>query len=134
MCQIDVTTTLTSLILDTITSHSTLLDTFVILYAAFVSSLHKIIGIEFGVSQASPLMMYVNLPPYSRSRTFCPDTCLTVRRTLFGRISTIHSPGKFRGAKLDWEGSFQFACLVVGTLYIPSYILHPCVRCDPRSA
>ncbi|KAF7312428.1 MIF4G/MA4-domain-containing protein [Mycena indigotica] len=43
----DVTTTLTTLIIDGISSHSSLLDSFVVLYAAFVSSLHKIIGIEF---------------------------------------------------------------------------------------
>ena len=44
----DVTSTLTTLIIDSISSHSTLLDSYVVLYAAFVSSLHKIIGIEFG--------------------------------------------------------------------------------------
>ncbi|KAJ7227305.1 hypothetical protein GGX14DRAFT_629361, partial [Mycena pura] len=43
----DVTSTLTTLIVDGITSHSSLLDSFVVLYAAFVSSLHKILGIEF---------------------------------------------------------------------------------------
>ncbi|KAJ7285115.1 hypothetical protein C8J57DRAFT_1290481 [Mycena rebaudengoi] len=43
----DVTSTLTRLIVDGISSHSSLLDSFVVLYAAFVSSLHKIIGIEF---------------------------------------------------------------------------------------
>ncbi|KAJ7067055.1 hypothetical protein C8F01DRAFT_657335 [Mycena amicta] len=43
----DITTTLTNLIIDGIASHSSLLDSFVVLYAAFVSSLHKIIGIEF---------------------------------------------------------------------------------------
>ncbi|KAJ7761899.1 hypothetical protein DFH07DRAFT_412445 [Mycena maculata] len=43
----DVTSTLTTLIVDGICSHSSLLDSYVVLYAAFVSSLHKIIGIEF---------------------------------------------------------------------------------------
>ncbi|THV07360.1 hypothetical protein K435DRAFT_833689 [Dendrothele bispora CBS 962.96] len=43
----DVTSTLTTLIIDGICSHSSLLDSYVVLYAAFVSSLHKIIGIEF---------------------------------------------------------------------------------------
>lgn len=47
-CSLDVTTTLTTLIIDGIASHSSLLDSYVVLYAAFVSSLHKIIGIEFG--------------------------------------------------------------------------------------
>ncbi|KAJ3972249.1 hypothetical protein EV361DRAFT_970953 [Lentinula raphanica] len=44
----DVTSTITTLIIDTISSHSALLDSYIALYAAFVSSLHKIIGIEFG--------------------------------------------------------------------------------------
>ncbi|KAJ8072377.1 suppressor of glycerol defect [Marasmius tenuissimus] len=43
----DVTSTLTTLIIDGISSHSTLLDSYVVLHAAFVSSLHKIVGIEF---------------------------------------------------------------------------------------
>lgn len=43
----DVTSTLTTLVIDGISSHSTLLDSYVVLYAAFVSSLHKIIGVEF---------------------------------------------------------------------------------------
>ncbi|KAG6862500.1 hypothetical protein C0995_000047 [Termitomyces sp. Mi166 len=45
--RIDVTTSLTTLIIDGISSHSSLLDSYVVLYAAFVSSLHKVIGIEF---------------------------------------------------------------------------------------
>lgn len=43
----DVTSTLTTLIIDGISDHSSLLDSFVVLYAAFVSSLYKIIGIDF---------------------------------------------------------------------------------------
>ncbi|KAF7374789.1 MIF4G/MA4-domain-containing protein [Mycena sanguinolenta] len=43
----DVTSTLTTLIVDGISSHSSLLDSYVVLHAAFVSSLHKIVGIEF---------------------------------------------------------------------------------------
>ncbi|KAF8071844.1 hypothetical protein FPV67DRAFT_1482904 [Lyophyllum atratum] len=42
----DVTTSLTTLIIDGIASHSSLLDSYVVLYAAFVSSLHKIVGVE----------------------------------------------------------------------------------------
>jgi nucleolar MIF4G domain-containing protein 1 len=45
---LDVTATLTTLIIDGISSHSSLLDSYVVLYAAFVSSLHKVVGIEFG--------------------------------------------------------------------------------------
>ena len=47
---IDVTSTLTRLIINGITSHSILLDSFVALHAAFVSSLHRLIGVEFGMS------------------------------------------------------------------------------------
>ncbi|KAJ7707589.1 hypothetical protein B0H17DRAFT_1166033 [Mycena rosella] len=43
----DVTSTLTTLIVDGISSHSSLLDSYVVLHAAFVSSLHKIVGVEF---------------------------------------------------------------------------------------
>lgn len=43
----DVTSTLTSLIIDGISSHSTLLDSYVVLHAAFISSLHKLIGTAF---------------------------------------------------------------------------------------
>ncbi|KAJ6508008.1 hypothetical protein C8R47DRAFT_1036862 [Mycena vitilis] len=43
----DVTSTLTTLIVDGISAHSSLLDSYVVLYGAFVSSLHKTIGIEF---------------------------------------------------------------------------------------
>ncbi|KAI0342843.1 hypothetical protein BDW22DRAFT_1357370 [Trametopsis cervina] len=43
----DVTSTLTTLIIDGISAHSILLDSYVVLHAAFISSLHKIIGVEF---------------------------------------------------------------------------------------
>ncbi|KAK0223272.1 hypothetical protein IW262DRAFT_1458274 [Armillaria fumosa] len=43
----DVTSTITTLIIEGISSHSSLLDSYVVLHAAFVSSLHKIVGIEF---------------------------------------------------------------------------------------
>lgn len=44
----DVTETLTKLITDGISSRSMLLDQYVVLHAAFVSALHKLVGIEFG--------------------------------------------------------------------------------------
>ncbi|KAK7690918.1 hypothetical protein QCA50_006021 [Cerrena zonata] len=43
----DVTSTITTLILDGISAHSILLDSYVVLHAAFVSALHKLIGVEF---------------------------------------------------------------------------------------
>ncbi|TFY83229.1 hypothetical protein EWM64_g793 [Hericium alpestre] len=46
----DVTSTLTSLIINGISSHSVLLDSYVVLHAAFVSALHKIVGVEFAAS------------------------------------------------------------------------------------
>jgi nucleolar MIF4G domain-containing protein 1 len=45
---LDVTSTIPTLIIDGISSHSSLLDSYVVLHAGFVSSLHKILGIEFG--------------------------------------------------------------------------------------
>ena len=52
---LDVTSTLTTLIIDGISSHSSLLDSYVVLYAAFVSSLHKIVGVEFGKESLNEL-------------------------------------------------------------------------------
>ncbi|KAG2017925.1 MIF4G/MA4 domain-containing protein [Coprinopsis cinerea AmutBmut pab1-1] len=43
----DVTSTLTNLVIEGVASHSVLLDSYVVLHAAFVSSLHKLVGIEF---------------------------------------------------------------------------------------
>ncbi|KAM5535944.1 hypothetical protein V8D89_010384 [Ganoderma adspersum] len=43
----DVTETLTELVTDGISSHSMHLDQYVVLHAAFVSALHKLVGIEF---------------------------------------------------------------------------------------
>ncbi|KAI0649110.1 ARM repeat-containing protein [Trametes meyenii] len=43
----DVTETLTKLIVDGISAHSMHLDQYVVLHAAFVSALHKLVGIEF---------------------------------------------------------------------------------------
>ncbi|EJU04882.1 ARM repeat-containing protein [Dacryopinax primogenitus] len=46
----DTTTIVTRLVLDTVSSRSNLLDSFVILHAALVASLTKIVGIEFAAS------------------------------------------------------------------------------------
>ncbi|KAG9314967.1 hypothetical protein JVU11DRAFT_4076 [Chiua virens] len=43
----DVTSALTTLMIDGISSHAMLLDSFVVLHAAFISSLHRLIGVEF---------------------------------------------------------------------------------------
>ncbi|KAH9917843.1 uncharacterized protein B0H18DRAFT_687168 [Fomitopsis serialis] len=43
----DVTSTLTTLIVDGISAHSMLLDSYVVLHSAFISALHKLVGIEF---------------------------------------------------------------------------------------
>jgi nucleolar MIF4G domain-containing protein 1 len=43
----DVTSTLTTLMIDGISAHAMLLDSFVVLHAAFISSLHRLIGVEF---------------------------------------------------------------------------------------
>ncbi|KAI6024751.1 hypothetical protein BKA83DRAFT_4251792 [Pisolithus microcarpus] len=43
----DVTSTLTTLIIDGISSHAMLIDSFVVLHAAFISSMHRLIGMDF---------------------------------------------------------------------------------------
>ncbi|KAJ3570486.1 hypothetical protein NP233_g4365 [Leucocoprinus birnbaumii] len=43
----DVTSGITNLVIEGISSHSILLDSYVVLHAALISSLHKIIGVEF---------------------------------------------------------------------------------------
>jgi nucleolar MIF4G domain-containing protein 1 len=43
-----VTSAITSFVIESISAHSTLLDSYVVLHAALVSSLHRIVGVEFG--------------------------------------------------------------------------------------
>ena len=45
----DVTSTLTTLMIDGISAHAMHLDSFVVLHAAFISSMHRLIGVEFGM-------------------------------------------------------------------------------------
>jgi hypothetical protein len=49
----DVTTTITDLVLLAVSSKANLLDSFVSLYAVFIGALHRIIGVEFGMSLIS---------------------------------------------------------------------------------
>ena len=58
---IDVTSTLATLVIDGIASNSSLLDSYVVLYAAFISSLHKIVGVEFGENRIIPRAYMVAL-------------------------------------------------------------------------
>lgn len=55
MRNLDVTSTLTTLILEGTTSHSTLLDSFVAIHAALVSALQKTVGMEFGTLPTTAL-------------------------------------------------------------------------------
>ena len=48
-CFADVTTTLTAMIISSIADHSSLLDHHVVLHAALVAALHRIVGTEFGL-------------------------------------------------------------------------------------
>jgi nucleolar MIF4G domain-containing protein 1 len=45
-----VTTSIASFIIGSITAHSALLDSYVILHAALIASLYRIVGVEFGRS------------------------------------------------------------------------------------
>lgn len=49
----DITSSLTNLIIDGISSHAILLDSYVVLHAALVSALHRIVGVEFGMDDLS---------------------------------------------------------------------------------
>ncbi|CDZ96845.1 Protein involved in high osmolarity signaling pathway [Phaffia rhodozyma] len=53
----DVTSTLTTLILETISSHANLLGSFVVLYAALVAGLYKIMGVDFGANLVQTLVI-----------------------------------------------------------------------------
>lgn len=70
------------MIIDGITSHSSLLDSYVVLYAAFVSSLHKIVGVEFGLY---------------RFRSFIPCWCVHCLAAYFIQ-NTVSSYDQFFGA------------------------------------
>lgn len=45
---LDVTASFTSFVIGSISAHSTLLDSYVILHAALISSLYRLVGVEFG--------------------------------------------------------------------------------------
>ena len=45
---LDVTASITSFVVESISAHSALLDSYVILHAALISSLHRLVGVEFG--------------------------------------------------------------------------------------
>lgn len=53
----DVTTLLTSLIIQTVSSRSNLLASFVTLYAALVAALHRVIGVEFAAHFVHALVL-----------------------------------------------------------------------------
>jgi hypothetical protein len=59
---LDVTSTLTELILISISQKSNLLDSFVILYAVVVGSLYRLIGVDFGKYVQLLLFMHVCSP------------------------------------------------------------------------
>ncbi len=48
---------ITKLVIEGISSHSMLLDSYVVLHAALISSLHKVIGVEFGMKHWSLLLL-----------------------------------------------------------------------------
>ena len=45
---LDVTASITALVIESISAHSALLDSYVILHVALISSLHGLVGVEFG--------------------------------------------------------------------------------------
>lgn len=67
----DVTETITKLIVDGISSHSMLLDQYVVLHAAFVSALHKLTGIEFGKCLCPVVVIFKILRTYQQRLFSC---------------------------------------------------------------
>ena len=63
---IDVTTTLTDLIIQIISDRANLLDSFVTLYATIVGALHRVVGIEFGRSHVDDADNRCSLYPHDR--------------------------------------------------------------------
>jgi len=51
---INMTSSITNLVIEGIASHSILLDSYVVLHAALISSLYNIIGVEFGTNAHRP--------------------------------------------------------------------------------
>lgn len=76
---VDVTSTLTKLIIDAISSHSTLLDSYVVLHAAFVSALQKLVGIEFG-ALISPLPKPQAVDRVFTAAHFVQETIITYEK------------------------------------------------------
>jgi nucleolar MIF4G domain-containing protein 1 len=52
----NVTSTLTTLLLTSLSAQQSLLDTFVILHAGFVAALYRLIGVDFGASLVQTLV------------------------------------------------------------------------------
>lgn len=65
------TSTITTLIAEGISSHSMLLDSYVVLHAAFIASLHKLVGVEFG--EFTGLLSVVLLRKLVYSCLFCSE-------------------------------------------------------------
>lgn len=66
----DVTTSLSSLIIGTISDRANLLDSFFILYAALAAALYKVIGIEFGAQLLQSLVTrYLELDSQTQDET-----------------------------------------------------------------
>jgi len=47
---LDMTISITSFVTESITAHSALVDSYVILHAALITRLHRVVGVEFGRS------------------------------------------------------------------------------------
>ncbi|KAL1697008.1 armadillo-type protein [Schizophyllum commune] len=76
----DVTSTLTKLIIEGTSSHALLLDSYVVLHAAFVAALHKIVGVEFAAYFVQTLVA-----EYERHRAEGADNNIDVTRDGAGK-------------------------------------------------
>ena len=73
---IDITSTLTNLIIEGTCSHSILLDSYVALHAGLVACLHKIVGVELGKPSLS-FFTYAETNA-SFSCLLRPDRCVAI--------------------------------------------------------
>jgi hypothetical protein len=76
---LDVTVSITTFVIESISAHSMLLDSYVVLHAALISCLHRIIGVEFG---RGTLFAYALRPTLTSSCLFRAEPRLFLRASL----------------------------------------------------
>ena len=135
----DVTSTLTTLIIDGISSHSSLLDSYVVLYAAFMSSLHKIVGIKFGKNYLMNWKFFDSLIPelivhsflsFSTSRSFRPNPSRFLWTSLrFFARHYYHIIYRLHRHWTRWQRMLEFTDVDLWTLQFSSGFINTHIWC-----